>query len=136
MSAQFRTLKVCKERTAKAKSLSLSLALSLSLSLVSVCLCAVSALYLQHYKYLPSPKRFTLPLSPFLLHRRETCRLEEEGQEDEVAWEGLSPNRSICLLVCPPNWLLAPAQFLHSLRPDAKHIHIHTTGQHTSTPQC
>lgn len=54
------------------------------------------------------------------------------GPEDEVAWEGLSPNRSICFLVCPPGWLLAPAQLLHSLKPDAKHTQTDTTGLHTS----
>lgn len=61
--------------------------------------------------------------APFILFCREACRLEEEGQEDEVAWEGLSPNRSICFLVCPSGWLLAPAQLLHSLQPDTVHTH-------------
>lgn len=74
--------------------------------------------------------------SSFLLICGEACRLEEEGQEDEVAWEGLSPNRSICFLVCPPGWLLAPAQLLHSLQPNAKHQHVHTTGLHPSKSQC
>ncbi|TNN80514.1 hypothetical protein EYF80_009253 [Liparis tanakae] len=46
----------------------------------------------------------------FLPLCRETCRLKEEDQEDEMVWEGLSPNRSICLLVCRPGWLLAPVQ--------------------------
>lgn len=64
--------------------------------------------------------------SAFLPLCRKAWRLGEEGREDEVAWEGLSPNRSICFLVCSPGWLLAPAQLLHRLQPDARHKHTYT----------
>lgn len=119
MSAQFNTQEVCEEKSATAMSL-----------LLSIHLPTCSAWYLYHYRYSPSPKTHTHQLCPFPILCREMCRLEEEGQEDKVAWEGLSPNRSICFLVCPPGWLLAPAQLLHSLQPDAKHKHA--TGLHTS----
>ncbi len=84
----------------------------------------------------PNHTRTLSHSASFLRLCGEACRLEEEGQEDEVAWEGLSPNKSICFFVCPPGWLLAPAQLLHSLQPDAKHKHAYTTGLHTSKPQC
>ena len=146
MSAQFNTHThtythththtVCKRRTAKSRSLSFSLSLSLPLSFIclpSCFLCLVLATL--HTPPIPQTTHTHSHSAPFLLFCRETCRLEEEGREDEVAWEGLSPNRSICFLVCPPGWLLAPDQLLHSPQPDAKHKHMHTTGQHTPNPQ-
>lgn len=55
---------------------------------------------------------------------------EEEGQEDKMAWEGLSPNQSICFLVCPPGWPLAPARLLHSAQHKQTHKRAHTN-QHS-----
>lgn len=40
--------------------------------------------------------------------------------EDEMAWGGLTPNKSICLHVCPLGWRLALTQLLHDLQADAK----------------
>lgn len=117
MSAQFRTHKVCKEKTAKAKSLSLWFLPALLISL----LCTSSITTISH-----PPNHTHYHSAPFLLLCREMSRLKEEGQEDEVAWEGLSPNKSICFLVCPLNWLLAPAQLLHSLQPDTKNTNTYT----------
>lgn len=47
--------------------------------------------------------------------------------EDEMAWGGLTPNKSICLHVCLLGWRLALTQLLHDLKADAKHKHIETT---------
>lgn len=76
------------------------------------------------------PPRSSTPLCccPAFILQSVACRLDEvgggkgrgnkeEGQEDKMAWEGLSPNQSICFLVCPPGWLLAPARLLHSTQP-------------------
>lgn len=54
---------------------------------------------------------------------------EEEGQEDKMAWEGLSPNQSICFLVCPPGWL-GPTQYTALTHSINKHTSSHTE-QHT-----
>lgn len=50
--------------------------------------------------YHPPPNTPYPALLPF---HRAACRLEEEGREDKMAWEGLSPNCSICFLF----WLTA-----------------------------
>lgn len=106
------------------KGLSVVLLLACSLWFLSVFLLATSRIPCTTHP--PNFNINTHTHTPLHLRCREACWLEEEGQEDEMAWEGLSPKGSICFLVCPPGWLLAPAQLLHSLQPDANHKHIYT----------